>query len=357
MKLIVMLLTILLAAPAMAQTNSPTRDRDAKQIATINAWTVGLAAGQLEGAPLRFATDISRVVNDGDKLHLLPIVTGGPTENVEDLLYLKGVDMAIINADTLEQFRARMPDIQQKITYILSLFPSELHIFARPGINSLDDLRGKKVNFNTKGTAAAYSGPLMFDKLKLNVEQAFIPHQVALEQMRSGQGDMAAVVFVTSKPIDAFQKGKWPDGFKFLPVPFEDFSFYLPATLTSDDYPQLVPQGQKVPTISVPTILAAYNWPRGSDRYARVERLTNYLFDRLDTLQSPGYHPKWKDVVLNAQVPGLSRFRAAQEWLDRGSAVALAAPTTVQGGTGQGTSPQNLRLFREFLEWRKAHAQ
>src|SRR5215471_19750144 len=105
MKLIVMLLTMLLAAPALAQTNPPTRDRDAKQIARINAWTVGLAAGQLEGAPLRFATDISRVVNDGDKLHVLPIVTGGPTENVEDLLYLKGVDVAMINADTLDQFR------------------------------------------------------------------------------------------------------------------------------------------------------------------------------------------------------------------------------------------------------------
>ena len=30
----------------------------------------------------------------------------------------------------------------------------------------------------------------------LNVQQTFIPHQVALEQMR--KGDMAAVVFITS---------------------------------------------------------------------------------------------------------------------------------------------------------------
>ena len=33
---------------------------------------------------------------------------------------------------------------------------------------------------------------------------------------------MDAVVFVTSKPIDAFLKGKWPEDFKFLPVPFND---------------------------------------------------------------------------------------------------------------------------------------
>jgi hypothetical protein len=32
----------------------------------------------------------------------------------------------------------------------------------RPEIESLQDLAGKKVNFNTQGTAAAYSGPLIF---------------------------------------------------------------------------------------------------------------------------------------------------------------------------------------------------
>ena len=46
-------------------------------------------------------------------------------------------------------------------------------------------------------------------------------------------------------------------GFKFLPVPFQDFEFYLPATLTSNDYPSLIPQGQEIQTIAVPTILAA----------------------------------------------------------------------------------------------------
>src|SRR6185312_2024269 len=216
---------------------------DTAEIARINAWTVGLAAGQLEGAPIRFATDIARVVDDGSQLHVLPIVTRGPTENVEALLYLKGVDVAIINSDTLEQFKAQNPNIQQRITYILSLFPSELHVFVGPGINSLAELKGKKVNFNTPGTAAAYSGPLIFDKLKFNeVQRTFIPHQVAMEQMKAGTDDMAAVVFVTSKPVDAFLKGKWPPGFHFLSVPMEDYSFYLPATLTSADYPAFIPQ-------------------------------------------------------------------------------------------------------------------
>ena len=185
----------------------------------INAWTVGLAGGFIEGAPLRLAAEIARVVNEEDKLHVIPIVTGGATENVNSLLYLRGVDAAIINTDALDEYKAQVPFIERRLVYILSLFPSELHIFVRPEIRSLEDLRGKKVNFNTQGTAAAYSGPLIFSRLGLNVEKMFIPHQVALEQMK--RGEVSAVVFVTSKPVDAFLKGRWDPGFKFLAVEYD----------------------------------------------------------------------------------------------------------------------------------------
>ena len=69
----------------------------------MNAWTVGLAGGLLEGAPLRLAAEMARVVDDGPNLHVLPIVTRGATENLNSLLYLRGVDTAIINSDALEE--------------------------------------------------------------------------------------------------------------------------------------------------------------------------------------------------------------------------------------------------------------
>jgi TRAP-type uncharacterized transport system substrate-binding protein len=286
----------------------------------INEWTVGLAGGLLEGAPIRLATEIARVVNDGENLHVLPIVTRGPTENVNDLLYLRGVDMAIISSDSLEEYKSQVPDIQRRLTYILNLFPSELHIFVRPEIKSLRDLAGKKVNFNTQGTAAAFSGPMIFSRMGLDVDKTFIPHPVALEQMK--RGEMAAVVFITSKPIDAFLKGKWDPGFKFLPVGydarFEDY--YLPTTIEATDYPNLLANGERIETIAVPTILTAYNWRNNTDRYRRVSRFVEHLFGRIDKLQAPGFDAKWKDVNLNAKVPGLDRFQAAQEWLNANAA-------------------------------------
>jgi len=240
-----------------------------------NAGSIGLAAGLLEGAPVHFAAEIARVVNENSDMHVLPIVTRGPTENVNDLLYLKGVDVAIINSDSLEEYKSQVPQIQERILYLLSLFPSELHIFVRPEINSLADLAGKKVNFNTQGTAAAYSGPIIFSRLGIDVDKMFIPHPVALEQMK--RGDIAAVVFVTSKPVDAFVKGKWGEGFKFLPVnydaKFEDY--YLPSFLDSTDYPNLIAKDQRIATISVPTILATFNWKPGSPRYVRTAKFVD----------------------------------------------------------------------------------
>ena len=326
--LVVLLGTLLSCNSSVAQSHnvsSRSSSSDAEIRERVNASTIGLAGGLLEGAPIRFATEISRILNDGGVTHVLPVVTRGPTENVNDLLYLRGIDVAVINSDSLEEYKSQVPEIQQRIRYLLSLFPSELHIFVRPEIKSMADLAGKKVNFNTQGTAAAYTGPLIFSRLGIAVEKTFIPHPVALEQMK--HGEIAGVVFVTSKPVDAFAKGKWDEGFKFLPVEFgpkfEDY--YLSSALESTDYPNLIAKGERVPTISVPTVLASYNWRLNSPRYRRLERFVDELFGGIDKLKTPGFDAKWKDVDITNRVPGLERFQGAQEWLDRKAAVKQSA--------------------------------
>src|SRR5262249_21275606 len=155
----------------------------------------------------------------------------GPFDNVFDLLYLRGVDAAIVYGDVLEHFKKNpeIAAISKRINYLASLFPSELHIFVRPEINSLADLAGKRVNFNTEGTAAAYSGPIIFERLGIKVDAKFIPHTVAMQEMKKGDA-FAATVWVSSKPLPQFVKGDWPQGFKFLPVPYSDnVEYYLPT--------------------------------------------------------------------------------------------------------------------------------
>ena len=238
----------------------------ASQQEKVNAWTVGLAAGLIEGAPLRLASEMARVADDGAELQVLPIVTRGPTDNLNALLYLRGVDLAIINADSLEEYRLQLPEVRQHVVYLLNLFPSELHVFVRPEIRSLQDLAGRKVNFNTLGTAAAFSGPLIFSRLDVAIDKTFMPHPLALQQLR--RGEISAVVFITSKPVDAFLRGAWDGGFRFLPVPYDNRfeDYYLPAPLEAHEYPGLIGAGARIDTLAVPTALVAYNWPVGSNR-------------------------------------------------------------------------------------------
>jgi TRAP-type uncharacterized transport system substrate-binding protein len=332
----------------------------------INAWTIGLAAGRLEGAPLVFASELARVLDDGDNMRVLPIVTRGPFDNVYDLLYLRGVDAAIVYGDVLDHFKSKpeFANAWRRINYLVNLFPSEAHVFVRPEIKSIQDLAGKVVNFNTAGTAAAYSGPIIFKQLGIEVKATFIPHTVAMGKMKESD-EVAATFWISSKPLAPFLKGKFPEGFKFLPIEYsEKLEYYAPAYLEHADYPALIPQGQQIATVSVPAVLAVYDWSREPDRYRRLLRVVEYLFERFEKLQKePGYHEKWKDVNLAATVPGWERFKPLQEKLDKVSAAATphSVNTTQLRAQAQRAAPYNPteqeRLFQQFLEWNKKQSK
>lgn len=342
-------------------------------VARINSWTVGLAGGLLEGTFIRFAAEIAKALDDGDNLRVLPIVTFGAAENVSDLLYLKGVDVSMTHADVFEEFRKskKASNVDRRVHYISQLYIGELHVYARPEIKSIKDLQGKKVGFHTKGAGPTVTGPILFERLGVTVEPVFINNAIALEKMRAGE--ISAIIHTVGKPNDLFTKFKPEPGFHFLPVEFGDkFSdYYVPSTLGHEDYPNLFKPGEKVETIGVPVVLAVYNWPKEHDRFRRVQRFIEYYFTRFEALQKPPFHPKWKDINLAAQVPGWTRYFAAEEMLARRSpAAAGKAPTAVAAGAAvdvqlarqqaeraaPGDAAQQEALFKKFLEWTKRQA-
>jgi TRAP-type uncharacterized transport system substrate-binding protein len=328
--------------PAAAQTRSKPATQLVKPVPSkedMNAWTVGLAGGLLEGTFVRYAADIAKVLDDGDNLRVVPLVTYGAVGNVSDLLYLKGVDAAITQADVLEHFKRELnvPGIQQRVNYISPLFHSEVHVCARPEFKSLKDLEGKKVNFNTRGSAANLTGQIVFRKLNIDVEATFVNNSVAVEQMR--KGELAALVHVVGKPNDIFASMKGEPVCRLLPIEYDAvFSdFYLPTTFTREDYPSLITEGE-VPTIAVQTVLAVFNWPKNSERYRKVARFIDAFFTKFEKLHNPPYQPKWKEINLAGKVAGWTRYPLAEEALAR---------------LGGGEDTQNAKLrpqFEAFLE-------
>jgi len=309
--------------PAAAQTARPPKSTTAaaagegNKLQESNEWTVGIAGGLLEGTNIRFAAEMAKVLDDRPNLRVLPMVTYGALGNIEDLLYLKGVDVTITSADVLDEFlrNGTLANIKSRIRYICSFYINEMHVYVRPEIKTLEDLAGKKVSFNTVGSAANLTGGIVFDRLKINAEKVFVNNSVALEKMRTGE--IAGVVHVTGKPTDLFAKFKPEPGFHFLPVPFARSlqDYYVPTKLTSQDYPNLLKPGESVETIGVPQVLAVYNWSPETERYRRVSRFVEYLFKRFDQFKQPPFHPKWNEINLASSLPGWTRFRAAEELL------------------------------------------
>ena len=261
--------------------------------ARVNNWTLGIAGGLLEGTFIRFAAELAKVLDDGDNLRVIPMVTYGAGENISDLLYLKGVDIAITDADVFEEYKKNhaFSNIDQRINYISEMYISEFHVYARPEIKSMRDLDGMKVGFNTKGSAANITGKIVFERLGIKVEPVFVNNALALEQMR--KGELAALVHTVGKPNDLFKKEDPSSGFHFLPVEYSTkfADYYLPTTLDHADYPNLLKPGESVETIGVPVVLAVYNWSRGSERFRRVERFIQSYFEKFEALRKPPFHP------------------------------------------------------------------
>ena len=314
---------------------------------SINSWTVGLAAGRLEGAPLRLAAELARELDDGNNMRVMPIVTRGPFDNIYDLLQLKGVDLAVVSGDILEHVKTEpsLAPYRSKIAFVMQLAPAEVHLLVGPGINSVADLEGKAVNFNTQGTQAAYTGPLLFDRLGVKIERRFDPHQQAMSQLVEGK-TYAGVLWVSSKPIEPLARRKFPEGFKLLAIPADEklLDYYLPSRLEAADYPTLLTQGQGIETVAVPTVLAAFNFTKNPDRQRRMQRFVDYLFKRLPGLQSkPGYDAKWKDVNLAAAVPGWQRLPAMQTRLDAEAAARRIPNAALTTATQPSVAPNAKR--------------
>jgi len=345
---------------------------DAELRARKNQWTVGVAGGLLSGSNMTFADELAQVLDDGDNLRVIPLVTYGAASNLDDLLYLRGVDVAVTQSDVFEYFRTqrRIANLESRINYIIRLPTSEMHVLARTDVKSLADLRGKKVNFGPAGSASSLTGTIVFQRAHVQVEPTLFDNSLALQKLKSGE--IAALIRVINRPIDFFAKIPANSGLHLVPVPankaYEDY--YALGEFTSQEYPTLVPPGQVVDTVAVPAVLAVYNWPKNSDRYRRVQRFVESFFTNFDKFQQPPRHPKWRDVNLAATVPGWTRWSVAEEMLRRlrqASGTDTQPPPTVADfgtflrskGVASAELPPAQRdaVFREFLQWQQQQQQ
>jgi len=372
------LLLLVTATSAVAQTAGGTGRFDEEK-RSANGNTVAIVASSASSTYTRLVQDIQDVLDDnsvGGGVRVLPVLGKGGGQNLHDILFLRSIDMGTIDVAYLQTYKQKDPvlyaNIEQRVQYICKVLDSEFHLLAGKDIKSYSDLRGKKVSFWKKLSITSLAAETIFKTLGIDVEPVYLDNDAAIEDLRSGK--IAAIARMSGAPHDDYARVTAEDGFHLLPLDETASSAtaynkllatYLPAQLSNKHYPQLIPAGETVPTVASGIVLAVYNWPVGSERYAKLANFVQRFFDNIDKFHNPARHPKWAEVNLAAEVPGWIRFKPAQDWLDanvknQGMPVGMqVAFDRFIEDYGQKSAraiakPEREVLFNDFKKWWQA---
>jgi len=285
----------------------------------LNANTVTLLTGTIGGTYVQFGADLASILDDGGNLRVLPIVGRGSVQSVADILFLKGVDLGIVRADTLDYLEKKgfANNIKKRFTYVTKLYNEEMQVVAPKTINSLNDLEGKTVSVDLPNGGTFVTALTVFERLGIKAKFVYIEQRIAMEKLKNG--DLDAVIVVGGKPYLSVANFSNDGRFHLATVDYPKSlqGDYLPTTLTSKDYPNLIAEGETVDTIAVPAVLAAFNWEPKTDRGRKLALFIDAFFKKFGDLQNPPFHPKWKEVSLSAPLSGWNRLPLAQQWLDK----------------------------------------
>ncbi|HEU4520210.1 MAG TPA: hypothetical protein VFS03_11905, partial [Microvirga sp.] len=130
------------------------------------------------------------------------------------------------------------------------------------------------------------------------------------------EGTIAAAFVLAPKPFAPLASIEAAEGLRLVPLDYRtsDGRFH-PAALGPEDYPGLVRESGRVGTVALDAILIAPRWRENSPRQKELVAFARTLLERAPALTREGRHPKWRDVNAAAEVAGIRRLRAAQEWV------------------------------------------
>jgi uncharacterized protein len=332
-----------------------------------NRGLVYIATSSVLGTDARIAEDLANVLDDGATRRIVPMVGKGSLQNLMDLKVLRGIDVAIVQADVLDYAKAqRNPPGVEATPYIAKLYNEEFHLLARADVKSVEELAGKKVNFGLQGDGTNFTGARLFELLKIKVTPVNYDQATALDKLRSGE--IAALAYVAGKPAPLFLDIRQQDRLHFLQIPLkpEIASAYIPARLTSDDYPSVVPTDGAVDTVAVGAVMVAANLG-DSERNRNVASFVEAFFTQFPKLLEEGHHPKWNEVNLAAELPGWRRYGPAESWIKRNGGAPVAVneqqmreiftrfldERTKSSGGSALTAQQKDELFDQFKKWQE----
>jgi hypothetical protein len=344
-------------APKVSPAISPDEKARRELRDKVNSGLVGIViATEAEKPTLFGVSDFFGSLEQDGSLRVFQIPGKGSSQNILELGLARGIDAAVIQSDVLASVRNKppYPGVDNYLQYVAKLYGKEVHLLAGSEVNSIEDLKGKKVNFGPRDSDNFLTATNIFRSLNIEVEPTELDHTTALERLR--QGDIAALIYVATKPADLLNFGH-DEKLHLISVP-EVRGGYTPTKLTSDDYTQLIESDKPVQTLTVWSVLMVYNWPAKNDRYKKVSRFVEMLLNHTK-VPAP-------QIDVHSPVPGWTRFAPAERWLNAHveGPTKHAAGAIDEGISGSSLPPapplsrdERVSLFKDFVEYQKYHVR
>jgi uncharacterized protein len=345
----------------------------AQQSVITNRGVVEIETGSAAGISVRIVEDLANLVDDGATRRVLPVVGKGSLQNLTDLRYLRGIDMAILQTDVLDYTKELQlsPELNASLTYVTKLYNEELHLLARADIKDVRDLANQKVNIDLRASGTAVTATRIFKFLNVPITATNDTQEAALEKLR--RGEIAALAFVVGKPAALFASLKGDSGFHLLDIPMNRAisNAYIPTRFTATDYPGLINPDRPIDSIAVGNVLAVAELRQLPERSRSVANFVEVFFTEFQSLLKPGHHPKWNEVNIAAELPGWRRYGPADQWLQRNMQIVKTPSTeSLQAmfsrfvderrqAMGAATMSQQDKdaLFQQFRSWQRSQSQ
>ena len=145
-----------------------------------------------------------------DGLRVLPILGRGSLQSINDLLFLRGVDVALLSSDSLAFVKKHnlYKDETGKLAYLAKLATLNVVVVARKdiaGVNSLEDMRIATGPANSDEFVAA---ELIFDALGTKFERIPTTGKNSVAALLDGRIDAAVFVGDALLPPAEFNQGQ-----------------------------------------------------------------------------------------------------------------------------------------------------
>jgi hypothetical protein len=268
---------------------------------------MGIITGNERGTYHQFGLDLQQLMQKHDiQLNVFP--SEGDIENIYAVYKRPGIPVGIVQADVLAfvakvQTNPLLRSVARKIKLVFPLYDNEVHLVARKGISSFEDLAGRRVAIGYENSGTYLTSKLLFEVAKVNPgEMLPIGPDEALTQLKAGSID--AMMYAVGAPAKLFLEDiADTDHLQLIPITHEDIrKFYPRVEIPANTYKW---HKSPVPTVGVKAVLVSFDFR--TEQCENVGHFARALSENMDWLRQNG-HPKWKQVDLNYVLKGWEQY-------------------------------------------------